>query len=196
MESYEFQPKLILSTPLTDRLGNKLTSGYDYIYYTEKRRIDTPGSPEDIVYASEASQGVYLLDELTLDERWLLNTGVRGAWADYVFNQTQQTAAKFDRSPTTEGYDGGLGYKYNPDSKVFVDYTRSYRLPNLDEFFQNPYRIHGLYVRQQLNPGLTYQVGNQYQLGIKDQSFKDIHLGFTATEVQYKNEIYDDPATF
>ena len=36
-------------------------------------------------------------------------------------------------------------------------------------------------------------MGNQYQLGIKDQSFKDIHLGFTATEVQYKNEIYDDP---
>ena len=101
---------------------------------------------------------------------------------------------KFDRSPTTEGYDGGLGYKYNPDSKVFVDYTRSYRLPNLDEFFQDPYPGRsGVDFPEQFNPGLTYQVGNQYQLGIKDQSFKDINLGFTATEVQYKNEIYDDP---
>jgi iron complex outermembrane receptor protein len=50
-ESYEFQPKLILSTSLTDRLDNKLTTGYDYIYYTEKRRINTPGNLEDIVYA-------------------------------------------------------------------------------------------------------------------------------------------------
>ena len=191
-ESYEFQPKLILSTPLTDRLDNKLTSGFDYIYYMEKRRFDTTGSLEDIVNASEASNGAYLLDELTLDERWLLNAGVRGAWADYVFNQTQQEAKKLDRSDTTEGYDGGLGYKYNPDSKVFVDYTRSYRLPNLDEYFQDPYPGQP----EELDPGLTYQVGNQYQMGIKDNSFKDIHLGFTATEAQYKNEIFFDPATF
>ena len=187
-ESYEFQPKLILSTPLTDRLDNKLTSGYDYIYYTEKRRFDSPGI-EGIVHASEASQGAYLLDELTLDNRWLFNTGVRGAWADYVFNETQQTPAKFERSPTTEGYDGGIGYKYNPDSKVFADYTRSYRLPDLDEFFQSPYGGSP----SEINSGLTYQVGNQYQLGIKDQSFNGVHLGSSVTEAQYKNEIFYDP---
>ena len=193
-ESYEFQPKLILSTPLTDRLDNKLTAGYDYIYYTEKRRINSPHSLEDVVDASEASQGVYLLDELILDKHWLLNTGVRGAWAGYVFNQKQQTPTKFDRSATTEGYDGGVGYKYNPDSKVFVNYTRSYRLPNFDEFFQDPFPGGpGGDFPESINSGLTYQVGNQYQLGIKDQSFKGINLGATFSEVQYKNEIYDDP---
>ena len=196
-ESYEFQPKLILSTPLTDRLDNKLTPGYDYIYVTEKRRINSPGSLEDIVFANEASQSVYLLDELSLDNRWLLNAGARGAWTGYVFNQTEQTPAKFKRSPTTEGYDGGIGYKYNPDSKIFIDYTRSYRLPNLDEFFQDPYPGgNGFDFPSTFNSGLGYQVGNQYQLGVKDQSFKDIHLGTTFTEVQYKNEIYDDPVTF
>jgi iron complex outermembrane receptor protein len=195
-ESYEFQPKLILSTPLTDRLDNKLTTGYDYIYYTEKRRIYSATNPEDMVLANEASQGVYLLDELTLDEHWLLNTGVRGAWANYVFNQVEQTPSKFHRSPTTEGFEGGLGYKYNPDSKIFVDYTRSYRLPNLDEFFQSPFQTNGTDNAAAINPGLTYQVGNQYQLGIKDHSFKDTNLGVTVTEVQYKGEIYDDPNVF
>ena len=67
-----------------------------------------PRSLEDIVFASELSQGVYLLDELTLDQHWLFNAGARGAWADYVFNQTQQTAQK-DCSPTTEGYERRLG---------------------------------------------------------------------------------------
>jgi iron complex outermembrane receptor protein len=192
-ESYEFQPKAIVSTPLTDRLDNKLTTGYDYIYYTEKRRINSAGNPEDIVFASEASQSVYLLDELALDNRWLFNTGARGAWADYIFNQVQQTPTKFDRSPTTEGFDGGLGYKYNPDSKVFVDYTRSYRLPKLDEFFQNPFQILGTDFPSSINSGLTYQVGNQYQVGIKDQSIKGLHLGATFTEADYRHEIYDDP---
>ena len=191
-ESYEFQPKLIFSTPFTDRLDNKLTTGYDYIYYTEKRRINTSG--EDIVFAREASQSVYLLDELTLDNRWLFNTGIRGAWAEYVFNQTQQSSAKFDRSPTAEGFEGGIGYKYNPNSKIFVNYTRSYRLPDLDEFFQSPYQTILQDNPALVNPGLSYQVGNQYQLGIKDKSFKDINLGFTGTAAQYKNEIFFDPS--
>ncbi|MBF0571042.1 MAG: TonB-dependent receptor [Candidatus Omnitrophica bacterium] len=190
-ESYEFQPKLIVSTPLTDRLDSKLTSGYDYIYNHEDRR--SYANPEDVYYITEASQNVYLLDELTLDQKWLLNAGVRGAWADYVFDQTQQATAKLGRCDTTEGYDGGLGYKYNPDSKVFVDYSHSYRLPNIDEYFQSPYYVSGLEYPAQVNAGVTYQVGNQYQLGVKDQSFKGIHLGATFTEVQYKNEIFYDP---
>jgi iron complex outermembrane receptor protein len=193
-ESYAFQPKLIVSTPFTDRLENKMTTGYDYIYYREKRRINVPASLEDIVFASENSHGAYMLDELTMDEHWLLNVGARGVWADFVFNQTQQTHTKFDRSKTTEGYDGGIGYQYHPNSKVFVDYSRSYRLPGLDEFFQSPFPGGpGLDFAQQLNPHLTYQTGNQYQLGIRDNSFQNVHLGFTAAAVQYKNEIYDDP---
>jgi len=194
LESYEFQPKIIITTPLTDRLDNKLTSGYDYIYYTENRRFNSPNTLQDQVYATEASQGVYLLDEVTMDEHWLLNAGARGAWANYVFDQTQQTPLKFDRSTTTEGFDGGLGYKYNPDSKIFVNYTRSYRLPVLDEFFESPFPGQtGGDTQATLNQGLTYQVGNQYQLGVRDHSFKDVNMGLTATEVQYKNEIYDDP---
>jgi len=194
-ESYEYQPKVIISTPLTGRLQNKLTSGYDYIYNREIRRIDSVGNPEDIFHSTEVSHSVYLLDELTLDERWLLNTGVRGAWTGYVFNQTQQTAVKLDRSATTQGYDGGLGYKYNPNSKVYVHYSHSYRLPVIDEFFQSPFESGGVDFPAKLSPHLTYQVGNQYQLGVKDQSFKDINLGFNVTTAQYKNEIYFDPAT-
>jgi iron complex outermembrane receptor protein len=200
-ESYQFQPKVIVSSTLTDRLDNKLTAGYDNIYYREKRRSNSTNSdgtvnPEDIVHASETSQNVYLLDEMTLDERWLVNAGARGAWTDYVFNQTKQTPAKFDRSKTTEAYDGGFGYKYNPDSKVFVDYSHSYRLPNIDEFFQSPFESFGVDTAASVNSNLGPQKGNQYQLGVKDRSIKGLHLGFTATQAQYKNEIYFDSASF
>jgi iron complex outermembrane receptor protein len=161
------------------------------MYYIEDRRVNTVifTSPQNTTWAHEASQGTYLLDELSLDERWLLNGGVRGAWASYNFDETEQSPTKFERSDTTEGYEGGLGYKYNPDSKIFVNYEHSYRLPNLDEYFSFPYPA---YPTSSINPSLTYQTGNQYQLGIKDKSFKNVNLGLTATEVQYKNEIYDD----
>ena len=184
--SYEFQPKVIVSTPLTDRLGNKITGGYDYFYNKNKRRFNTP---EDIVYSSKITQDVYLLDELTLDERWLLNAGARGSWADYVFDQKQAVQMKFKRSETIQGYDGGIGYKYNPDSKVYFNYSRSYRLPNLEEFFQSSYYFLGTFFPSQLNPSLGPQKGNEYKIGIKDQSFKDIKLGLNFTAAQYKDEI-------
>ena len=161
--SYEFQPKVTVTTPLTDRLSNKVTGGYDYFYAKEDRRSGTPGTPEDMVFVNKETSGVYLLDEATLDEKWLANIGARGTWAQYVFDQTQQATGKSERSPTTEGYDGGLGYKYNPNSKVYVSYAHSYRLPNVDEFFQNIFT--GFGGGGGLNTALTYQTGNEWELG-------------------------------
>lgn len=195
-EEYEFQPKVIVSSPLTDRLDNKVTGGYDFIYTRQDRRMGSPGNPEDIVFARETMHGVYLLDELTLDERWLLNLGARGSWAEYTFDQKQQSAVKFTRSDTVQGYEGGLGYKYNPDSKIYFNYAHSYRLPVLDEFFQAPFSISGTPFPAQMNTALTYQEGNQYQVGVRDQSFKDVRWGLSFTTAQYKNEIYDDPNVF
>ncbi|MBF0512260.1 MAG: TonB-dependent receptor, partial [Candidatus Omnitrophica bacterium] len=77
----------------------------------------------------------------------------------------------------------------------FMNYAHSYRLPNLDEFFSSPYYFFGTYYPSAMQPNLTPQQGNQYQLGIKDQSVKGLHLGFTVTEAQYKNEIFFDPQT-
>ncbi len=194
-ESYEFQPKVVLSTPLSGDLNNKATAGYDYFYAKALRRSGTLGAPEDLLFAGKVTQGVYVLDEAVLDDKWLVNAGVRGAWAQYVFDQKQVTAGKSKRSPTTEGYEGGLGYKYNANSKVYVDFSRSYRLPAIDEFFQNLFDFGGG-IGGGLNTALTYQIGNQYEVGIKDQSFKNVKWGLNFFIAQYKNEIYLDPVTF
>jgi len=193
-DSYEFQPKLIITTPLTDRLSNKVTGGYDYFYAKEDRRSGFVGPSEDMVFINKETNGVYLLDEATLDDKWLANVGVRGAWAQYVFDQTQQATGKSDRSPTTEGYEGGLGYKYNPNSKIYISYARSYRLPDVDEFFQNIFT--GFGGGGGLNTALTYQTGNEWEWGVKDNTFKDTKLGMHFFVDQYKNEIYLDPNTF
>lgn len=193
-DSYEFQPKLIMTTPLTDRLSNKVTGGYDYFYAKEDRRSGFLGPNEDMVFINKETSGVYLLDEATLDEKWLANIGARGAWAQYVFNQTQQATGKSDRSPTTEGYEGGLGYKYNPNSKIYISYNHSYRLPNVDEFFQNIYTAFG--GGGGLNTNLTFQTGNEWEWGVKDNTFKDTKLELHFFVDQYKNEIYLDPNTF
>jgi iron complex outermembrane receptor protein len=194
-DTYEFQPKAVITSPINDRLSNKLTAGLDSFYAKNQRRSGTLGTPEDLVFISKNTNGVYALDEISLDEKWILNTGARGDWTRYIFDQKTVIAGKTKRSATNEGYEGGLGYKYNPTSKVYVNYSHSYRLPAVDEFYQNLFDF-GFGVGGGLNADLTYQTGNEYQWGIKDQTFKDVNMGLNFFFAQYKNEIYLDPNTF
>ncbi len=193
--SYEFQPKAVLSTPLSESLGNKLTLGYDVFYAKNKRRSGYLGPAEDLVFVSKATEGAYILDELTINEKWLLNTGFRQTWASYVFDQKEQIAGKSWIKSRTPGYEDGLGYKYNARSKVYVNYAHSYRLPAVDEFYQNLYDF-GFGPQGGLNPDLTFQTGNEYHWGVKDNTLKNIRFSMDFYVAQYKNEIYLDPQTF
>lgn len=193
-DTYEFQPKVVINSVFNDHLSNRITGGVDSFYAKSERRSGTLGTPEDLVFISKATNGVYALDEVTLD-KWLLNIGTRGDWTSYVFNQTQVIAGKSKRSATNEGYEGGLAYRYNPSSKVYVNYSHSYRLPAVDEFYQNLFDF-GFGPGGGLNTDLTYQTGNEYQWGIKDETFKNVNMGLNFFFAQYKNEIYLDPTTF
>jgi iron complex outermembrane recepter protein len=193
--TYEFQPKVIVITPLTDTLNNKATAGVDVFYAKSMRRSGSLGTAQDLVYVTKNTQGVYALDELTLDDKWLLNLGARGSWAEYTFDQKSVVTGKSVTKPNTKGYEGGIGYKYNPQSKVYVDFARSYRLPATDEFFQNLFDF-GFGVGGGLNSSLTYQEGNHYEVGVKDNSIKDLNLGLNVFTSRLKREIYLDPATF
>ncbi len=195
ISSYEFQPKVELSSPLSDKLSNKATVGYDYFYAKDHRRSGTLGTVEDDIFISKVTHAIYALDELILNEKWLMNAGARGAWAQYNFDQRQALASEARRTPATQGYEAGLGYKYNPDSKVYLSYSRSYRLPAVDEFYQNVYDF-GFGLQGGLNTDLTYQVGNQYEVGIKDRSIKNTKLGLNFFRAQYKHEIYLDPTSY
>ena len=50
INTYEFQPKLVVTTPLTDRLENKVTTGYDAFYSKASRRSGFFGSQDLLVY--------------------------------------------------------------------------------------------------------------------------------------------------
>ncbi len=194
--TYEFQPKLILTTPVTDALSNEVTTGYDYFYAKSQRRSGNLGPSQDLLFASKVTHGVYLLDEITFDERWLLNGGFRETWVNYVFDQKQQVVGKSEVIGRGPAYESGLGYKYNDKSKVYVNFAHAYRLPAIDEFFQVLYDFGPGASGGGLSADLQAQESNQYEVGIKDQTFKDVTLGVNLFMSHVKNEIYLDPNTF
>ncbi len=195
IESYETQPKVMLTTPFGNS-DNKAIVGYDLFYAANKRRSGTLGASQDLVNVKKVTHGLYVVDELTLDEKWLFNAGHRYNWSEYIFDQQQQVKGKSGAKGTNYGLDGGIGYKYNPRSKVYANAEKSYRLPAVDEFYQNLYDFGPGSSGGGLNTNLTYQKGNHYEVGIKDNTIEDLNMGLNLFFIHMKNEIYLDPTTF
>ena len=184
LDSYEFQPKISWVRPLTNWLTSKLTSGLDY--FTGKNDIKNvyPGWP---VFANvrKSSLDVYLIENLSAWDKLLLNMGFRGGWAKYRFDQSGATTNLDRASMRNASFDFGVGYKYFESSLVYFDISRSFRMPATDEFYDT---------NSGLNPGLKQQQEMDYELGVRDNTFKPLELAGNVFLSDIKDEIFVDPS--
>lgn len=199
----EIKPKCEISSSfLDDSVENKLVTGMDYFYARDRvlsGDITFAKSQVDII---KETFGIYGVDNVLIDKRFLLNGGVRGEWAKYIFDQFEPAKTYNTLSPEELALEAGAGYKYNERSQVYVNYSRSYRLPATDEFYQSAYeafdwntwsvRVFPEVLRSDLKP----QRGNNYEVGIKDNSFGPLEMDASYYLMDISKEIYYDPITF
>ena len=195
INTLELRPKFDVDSKVSDALSNHFSAGFDYFYAMDKVRSGSQGSPEDFVDIVKQTCGVYVLNRMELSEHYLLNTGGRVTRADYHFDQSAVAVNEEKKSITDGAMNFGLGYKYNKGSQVYVDYSRSFRLPATDEYYQNKYV--GLWGSGGgLNTALKHQVAHNYELGIRDASLPWLVADMNVFLMDVKNEIYYDPLTF
>jgi iron complex outermembrane receptor protein len=203
ISSLEFKPKCeIGSLFLDETLENKLVFGMDCFRARDRilsGDITFTKSQLDIV---KETFGIYASDNMLVDRRFIISGGVRGEWARYIFDQFQPAAFYDTQEPREIAFDAGVGYKYNERSQIYANFARSYRYPATDEFFQSAYETFDWWsgtVRvfpAVLNSGLKHQVGNNCEVGIKDNSFGFLDVNAAYYLIDNKNEIYYDPLTF
>ncbi|MEA3489895.1 MAG: TonB-dependent receptor [Candidatus Omnitrophota bacterium] len=201
--SCEIRPKCEINSEFFDgSLENKLVFGADYFYAKDQvlsGDITFTKSQVDII---KETIGIYASDNMLINKRFIMNGGVRGEWAEYVFSQFQPAGSYDKRSPKEIALDAGLGFKYNERSQVYANYARSYRFPTTDEFFQSAYETFDWWtfaVRvfpAVLNVDLKHQTGNNYEVGIKDNSIEGLNINAAYYFIDNKNEIYYDPVSF
>jgi iron complex outermembrane recepter protein len=199
--SFDFRPKCELNLSFwDDKLENKLIFGVDY--FTAKDEIlsgDVTLTKSQLDVIKETF-GVYCSNIMMIGKRFIFNVGIRGEWAEYVFDQFEPAASKDDQSLREAAFDAGLGYKYNERSQIYSNFARSFRLPATDEYFASAYEwAWGPFTFTQaanLNVELKHQVGNTFEIGIKDNSFDKVHLNMDYYYTDNKNEIYYDPKDF
>ncbi len=203
IKTYEVKPKLEVKSDLFDgKVENKLILGMDYFYAKDQILSGDTAFTKSQVDIIKETFGIYAYDSILINNHITLSGGIRGEWAEYVFDQFQPAASYNTQSPREIAYDAGMGYKYNDTSQVYFDYSRSFRLPATDELFTSAYESFDWWTSSVrvfpavLRTDIKHQVGNNYEIGIKDNSFDNVKLNAAYYLIDNKNEIYYDPITF
>jgi iron complex outermembrane receptor protein len=118
-------------------------------------------------------------------------------YAKYVFDQEKPDVFSDTIYLNETAINVGIGYKYNDRSQIYFDYARSYRYPVVDEFFSYAYYDFWKMVNVPafVNTSLKPQTANNFEIGIKDNSFDIVNFKMDYYFIDTKNEILYDPAS-
>ena len=200
--SFDMKPKVEVASKFFDEsLENKLVSGIDYFYAKDQilsGDITLTKQQYDII---KETFGLYASDTALISNRFILSGGVRGEWARYIFDQKTPAMSYTTKQLREAAFETGLGVKYNENSQIYANYSRSYRFPATDEFFSSAYEFMNWFgvimvVPASLNGALKQQVANNVEIGIKDRTFDPLIVNVDYYLIDNKNEIYYDPITY
>ncbi|HNX91627.1 MAG TPA: TonB-dependent receptor [Candidatus Omnitrophota bacterium] len=201
--SVDFRPKCeINSSFFGDALENKLVFGADYFQAVDGISSGDRTLTKANLDIRKETFGIYADDNILLNKRFIFSGGVRGEWTEYIFDQNQPAASYDTRDLKSMALEAGVGYKYNERSEIYGNYAKSYRYATTDEYFQSAYEYVDWWTGAVtvfpavLNTSLKQQVANNYEIGIKDNSFEMFNVKADYYLMDVNNEIYYDPITY
>lgn len=194
IKTYGLNPKYTLDNNILGR-ENKFITGLDYqhvFFNSDKYDQSNDGDLKNYTNINKTSIAGYLQDEFSLLKQLVLVGGYRYEVSRYAFGYHDNTPPPWNNpdidskvKPKMEAFNSGLAYNYKDDSSLFIDVSRSFRFPQVDEFTYNDASW-----QQQLNTNLKPQSSINYQAGIRHAINNDFQLGFSIFRMNVKNELY------
>jgi iron complex outermembrane receptor protein len=159
------------------------------------RSVDGNGDPGAVVADGRGSRGhfaLYLQDQIAEVGPLSLSLGVRYDRFDDEFEE--DVAAAGDLSSDNDAISPKLGmtWSYRPDGDLFVQASRGFRAPTLEQLFDQRQPFGSLLSNGELEP----QKSTNYEIGIRQSFSKYADLEVSLYSIRLRNEIEFDPATF
>lgn len=202
INSLDLRPKCEVASTFADgTLQNKLVLGVDLLDVEDQVLSGDVTFTKSQVDITKRTAALYVSDNMLVNDRLTANCGIRGEWAEYYFDQKMPAYSQSEKSLRDVAFDAGVGYKYNKRSQVYALYARSYRFPTTDEFYQSAYESFdwtswSVRVFPAMLSDLKQQTANNYEVGVKDNTFENLRLRAAYYFMDTKNEIYYDPVDF
>jgi iron complex outermembrane receptor protein len=201
IDTYGFTPRYVHKS---DVMGHKntLITGVDLYWIDQDLKtysgtFSSTTTLTGLADISRDSYGLYVNDEFSILDPLILTLGARHEKAEYDLHQRDLSAfplASLDETvkESENAYTAGLTWLYSGKSAVFGRYNRSFRFPLTDELVLFDY-VAG---RIRVNPDLTPQTGDHYEVGAKHFFTRNLQANITFYQAQIKDEIFFNKATF
>ncbi|MBF0340314.1 MAG: TonB-dependent receptor [Magnetococcales bacterium] len=170
-----------------DKIADHLTFGGDLHTDQEKIRNDSlffGVRTQGDFSLRKANRGAYLHNEIHLPERWILTQGGRLDRAEFYFLPSTPERVVMD----SQAYAFGVRHDLNDTNHLYVNLSRSFRYPLLDEqysFFTNT-----------VNTALKSQRSLEYQLGWQREFSPTLTGELSLFRVATRDEIFFDILSF
>lgn len=185
------------------RMAYRLKSGIDIENQADTRKRyayikQTNGSEttylkgDNVLHQLErfSSAGVYLLQDLQPDEKWLVSAGIR--YDDLKLRVNDHFLSDGDQSGsrhfTKINPTAGVHFGWNDHAAVYANFSTTFESPALNELSNNPDGLGGF------NPNLQPQTARSYEIGTKGlvpfkRSGESLQFDFATYLIETQNDI-------
>ena len=195
LETFGLTPKYTLSKDIAGH-DNKFITGIDLyrvLYSSNNFPYADENTRKSYTNIHKNSIGTYLQDEFSLTDKLTLIGGYRYEVARYTFAYHDFTGFNPDRGgklkPSMKAFNSGIAYTYREDSVVFLNTSKSFRFPQVDEFTGN----YDISFHQFLNTDLKPQSAINYQLGARHKFNDTLKGSLSIFRMRVKDYIYFNP---
>ena len=173
--------KLTVDTKLAS-FRNLLVTGIDF-YDSTADNTSSSIWATNIADISKKETGLYAQDELFITDKLSLSLGYR--YTDTKFSNTVSGSlpASGEQVFRQGAIKAGATFNYMKGSKVFVNYSKGYRLPTTDELFSYDGTINSL----------KPEKSDTYEAGVVHSFGKRLQVRATAYVMDVKDELYYNP---
>jgi len=195
IETFGVTPKYTLGNNVFNH-ENKFIAGLDYyrtVYNSDTYTIsnDTLQTITDI---NKTSLAGYMQDEFSISKQLTFVGGYRYEISRYVFGYHDNNTTDWGHPypdqdkkvrPSIEAFNTGLTYSYMDNGNIFLNLSKSFRFPEVDEFTYTDASW-----QQQLNTDLKPQSSINYELGLRHKFSDLLKANLSLFRMNLKNELY------
>jgi iron complex outermembrane receptor protein len=163
-------------------LDNRLILGFDF-ENDDEDIVQEYGVSETFKLEKE-NYGYYIHDEIKPKANLSVSAGYRYDRGDFKFQPSTPENKTMDENLFT----AGVNYKFCKLSSVYFSYSRSFRYPVLDEFFDS--------YGKTINTSLVPQTSNDYELGTRFYLTPTFYANLNVFRIDTKNEIFFNPISY
>jgi iron complex outermembrane receptor protein len=183
IDTVSVSPKAVIREKIFG-FNNNLILGADFLQ--DEEDIDNTSvfmgfASNDQYELERKNYGIYIHDEFYVTPDLALSGGYRYDRTRFEFSPSSP-----DKTTTSEDlYTAGITYYFMDSSQVYASYSRSFRNPVLDEFFNFQYNT--------INTELKPQTADNYEIGVRHEFSDSFYGQVSVFRIDTKNEILYNP---